>query len=101
MSTAESMQLIAIGLQTIVFLFGGGAMVLRASSESKELRDDMKNMEEELKGLAKVITLQAVQAERMVEQSRRMTLLEQRVEDMRRGKGFVADRDATTVDREY
>lgn len=97
----EYAPIVAIAIQTVVFLFGGGAMVLRASSDSKELREDMKSMQEELKGLAKVVTTQAVQAERLNEQSRRMTLLEERVEDLRRGKGYVNDREAKVVDREY
>ena len=76
-------------------------MVVRASSDSKELRIDMKDMQEELKSLAKVVTTQAVQGERLNEQSRRMTLLEERVEDLRRGKGYVNDREVKGVDREY
>ena len=76
-------------------------MVVRASSDSKELRDDMKAMEQELKSLAKIVTTQAVQGERLNEQSRRMTMLEERVEDLRRGKGYVNDRDVHGVDREY
>lgn len=97
----EYAPVIAITIQTIVFLLGGGAMVVRASSDSKELRDDMKVMQEELKSLARVITQQAVQDVRLNEQSRRMSMIEARVEDLRRGKGYVADRDAKTVDREY
>ena len=97
----EYAPIVAIAIQTVVFLFGGGAMVLRASSDSKELRDDMKIMQDELKGLAKIVTTQAVQAERLNEQSRRMTLLEERVEDLRRGRGYVNDRSVPGVDREY
>lgn len=101
MALTEYAPIIAIGIQTVVFLFGGGAMVLRASLDNKELRDDMKAMQEELKGLAKIVTTQAVQGERLNEQSRRMTMLEQRIEDMRRGKGYVQDHRAKAVDREY
>lgn len=102
MTVAEYAPIIAIGMQTVVFLVGGGVMVLRTSSDNKELRDDMQTMQDELKGLAKIVTTQAVQGERLNEQSRRMTMLEQRVEDMRRGKGYVQDRDSNkALDREY
>ncbi len=101
MSPTEYAPLVAIGIQTVVFLFGGGAMVLRASQDNKELREDMKGMQEELKGLAKIVTEQAVQSQRLNDQGRRMTMLEARIEDLRRGKGYVNDRDATSMDREY
>lgn len=101
MALAEYAPLVAIGIQTVVFLFGGGAMVLRASQDNKELRDDMKMMQEELKGLAKIVTEQAVQSQRLNDQGRRMTMLEARIEDLRRGRGYVQDHGADAVDREY
>lgn len=101
MALTEYAPLVAIGIQTVVFLFGGGAMVLRASQDNKELRDDMKMMQEELKGLAKIVTEQAVQSQRLNDQGRRMTMLEQRIEDLRRGRGYVQDHGASVVDREY
>ena len=101
MKYPEYLQLIAVVIQTLVFILGGSAIVVRNSAANKDLHEDVKAMQEELKDLARVITAQAVQDVRLNEQSRRMTLLETRVEDMRRGKGYVKERDVLSVDREY
>lgn len=103
MSTTEILQLTAVSIQTLLFLGGGSALVLSTQNANKGLREDVKAMQDELKGLSQVITAQAVQAQRLTEQSRRMTLLEERVEDLRRGRGYVQRRDQEegTVDREY
>lgn len=103
MGTAEYLQLTAIGVQTLIYVLGGVAIVVRASEGNKELRKDLASMQDELKQLAKVITKQAVHDERLTEQSRRMTMLEQRIEDLRRGRGYVSDRDQArmSVDGEY
>lgn len=78
-------------------------MVVRTSASNGELREDIKAMQEELRGLTKVITIQAVHQQRLDEQSRRMTTLWNLVEDLRRGRGYVQqrDQDAGEVDREY
>jgi cell division protein FtsB len=101
MSTEMIVHIAAIAVQTLLFLAGIYAVIIRSSQTTESLQKDIKEMEEELKGLAKVITRQAVQDERLTEQGRRMTFLEQRVEDLRRGRGYVQDRDASSVDREY
>lgn len=101
MGVADNVQLIAVGIQTVAIIFGGITVVARTSAATKQLQRDLKAMEEELKDLAKVVTAQAVQAQRLDDQSRRMTMLEQRIEEMRRGKGYVQERVATSVDREY
>lgn len=76
-----------------------GSLVGKVDDTLKELSE----VKEELKGLAKVITEQAVQGVRLNEQSRRMNMLEQRVEDLRRGRGYVTERDQkrSTINGEY
>ena len=83
-------------------LVGLGIFYRRAGAEAG-LSIKVDEMKEELKELSKVITEQAVQNQRLVEQSRRMTMLEQRVEDLRRGRGYVTERDQKRpiVDGEY
>lgn len=76
-------------------------MIVRHDTALKSFQKDMNNMQLDLKELAKVITKQAVQDERLTEQSKRMTMLEQRVEELRRGQGYVQGRIAESVDREY
>lgn len=103
MNASEYMQLSAIGIQTLVFIIGGSAVVVRTGAVNKELREDIKAMQEELKSLTKVITTQAVHDERLNEQSKRMTLIWNMVEDLRRGRGYVTERDQArvVVDDEY
>ena len=100
---AEFTQVAALMVQTVIFILGGAAMVVRTSASNGELREDIKAMQEELRGLTKVITIQAVHQQRLDEQSRRMTTLWNLVEDLRRGRGYVQqrDQDAGEVDREY
>jgi len=51
----------SIGMQTALFLLGGYAMVLRNDWSTKDLKEDLKVMEGDLKKLAQVITQIAVQ----------------------------------------
>lgn len=75
-----------------------GGLIEKVDDTLKELSE----MKEELKGLAKVITEQAVQQTRLNEQSRRMTMIEQWIDDLRRGKGYVQERNPNiSIDREY
>jgi hypothetical protein len=97
----EYVSLIEIGVQTAIFLTGGFVMVIRNDATLKSFQKEMASMQKELSTLSQVVTKQAVQDERITESSRRMTMLEQRVEDLRRGRGYVQDREASTVDREY
>lgn len=101
MTPLEYAQLAATAAQTLVLIGGGIAVVVRTSAVNKELREDIKAMQDELKGLASVITTQAVQTERLNNQSKRMVMLEQRIEDLRRGRGYVNDAREQGLDREY
>ena len=82
---AEFTQVAALMVQTVIFILGGAAMVVRTSASNGELREDIKAMQEELRGLTKVITIQAVHQQRLDEQSRRMTTLWSDV----RGEGSI------------
>lgn len=100
MDGAGYVQVAATIFQTFVIIIGGVAVIVRAQAANTELREDIKTMQAELKSLAQVVIAQAVQEARLLEQSRRMTMLEERLEDMRRGKGWVQG-ERSTVDGEY
>src|SRR5438445_3230342 len=99
----EWVPLVGLAIQTLLILGGGYAIVVRADVMTKALRQEVRAMQEEVKGLTAVITTQAVHAERMDNMSKRVTILHQLVEDLRRGRGYVTRQDqvATTLDREY
>jgi cell division protein FtsB len=99
MTMGEWVPIAGLALQTILILGGGYAMVVRADMMTKALSQEVQGMKEEVKGLASIITTQAVQAERMDGLSKRLTMLHETVEDLRRGRGYVQAR--ATVDGEY
>jgi hypothetical protein len=102
--SAEYVTLIGIGVQTALYLLAGFALVIRADASAKNLKEEVHEMKEELKKLADVITLQAVQTTRLDNLTSTMMSIEKRVEDMRRGNGYVQRRSATgkdAIDDEY
>jgi cell division protein FtsB len=101
MAAGEWVPIAGLALQTLLILGGGYAMVVRADMMTKALREEVKAMKEEVKGLASVITTQAVHAERMDNMSKRLTMVQQTVEDLRRGRGYVQERMPQAVDGEY
>lgn len=102
MSEAE-VTAIGIGIQTVLYLLGAFALFMRNESKQKinaeNLGHEVRDMKEELKGLAKVITEQAVQTTRIDNLQSQVTMLQQNVEDMRRGAGWVTRRKE--LDGEY
>ena len=74
-------------------------MVIRNDSSSKNLQLQVTDMNKELKKLAEVVTIQAVQTTRIDNLTALVTMLQRNVEDLRRGNGFVKGR--TAVDGEY
>ena len=88
---------IGIGIQTVLFLLAGYGMVIRNDIGNSNLKEEIASMKEELKKLAEVITMQAVQTTRINGLTEQVTSIEKRVEDLRRGNGFVQRQ----VDREY
>lgn len=91
--------LIGIGVQTALFLLGGYAMVIRTDFSSKTLKEQVEAIQKELKGLATIITTLAVQDERLNNQARRIDLIDQKIEGLRRGEGFVAG--SRGLEKEY
>jgi hypothetical protein len=83
------MGLVGVGIQTVLFLLAGYAMVIRNDSSNKALKEQMASMQLEIKGLSGVVTQMAVQTVRMDGVSERMNILDRRVEDLRSGKGFI------------
>lgn len=90
--------LTALG-QTILFLVGVYGLIVRNDQSNKGLKDEVKQMKDELKKLAEVITQQAVQTARIDNLRDQVTFLQKTVEDLRRGAGWITKRSA--VDGEY
>ena len=97
----EHESLIGIAIQTALFLLGGYAMVIKADIGARNLKEEVSEMKEELKTLANVITVQAVQTTRLDNLTVQVTQQGRTIEELRRGAGFIADRNAKSVDREY
>lgn len=91
--------LIGLGIQTILFLGGGYAMVLRNSWSNEAIKEEMKGVKLELKGLAEIIVQMAVQTTRLDNLTQNFTMLQQTVEDLRRGAGWMKKRNV--IDGEY
>ena len=79
----------SIGMQTALFLLGGYAMVLRNDWSTKDLKEDLKVMEGDLKKLAQVITQIAVQDIRIDNLTSLMVNLQHELSDLRRGDGWI------------
>ena len=76
-------------MQTALFLLGGYAMVLRNDWSTKDLKEDLKVMEGDLKKLAQVITQIAVQDIRIDNLTSLMVNLQHELSDLRRGDGWI------------
>lgn len=94
---------IAIAVQTAVYLLGGYALYVRNDTKQhlhmEALRMEVNGMKVELAKLTDVITVQAVQTNRLDNLTAQITQIDRRVEDLRRGNGFVRGR--TALDGEY
>jgi hypothetical protein len=91
--------LAGLGIQTLLFLAGGYAMVLRNGWSATALEKQLLSMEKELQKLAEVITNQAVHTNRLDNQGAQLVVLQKEVSDLRRGEGWI--RGQRGVDREY
>jgi K+/H+ antiporter YhaU regulatory subunit KhtT len=87
--SAENVGLLGIAVQTVLFIIGGYALVIRNDENRKSLEKQISNIQEELKALGKIMTQMAVQTTRIDAISQRVNLLDQRVDDLRHGKGIV------------
>lgn len=97
--------LVGVVVQTVIFLLGGYALYVANNTKQQmhtdALREEVKGMKEELKGLAEVITVQAVQSTRIDNIYAQVLSIDKRVEDMRRGQGYVTRPERKSVDGEY
>jgi NADH:ubiquinone oxidoreductase subunit D len=91
--------IIGIAVQTALFLLGGYAMVLRNDWSNKALKIELMAMQKQLERLAEVITTQAVQTTRIDNLYGLFNSVDKRVEDLRRGNGYITGRHGT--DGEY
>jgi len=92
--------LVGIGVQTLLFLAGGYGMVLRNDWSNKAMGQKLTGLESELKKLAEVVIMQAVQTNQIFNLNNQMTMLQRNVEDLRRGSGWITGH-RTSVDGEY
>ena len=94
---------IGIAIQTVLYLLAGYAIYLRnetrQKTNSEHLAEEVKEMKEELKELTEVIKIQAVQNNRLDNMESHLASIDRRVEDLRRGNGFVKGRGG--IDGEY
>lgn len=95
--------LTGIAVQTVLYLLAGYAMLIRNDTQrnlnTDSLKAEVREMKEELKDLAKVIIEQAVQTTRLDNMTTMVMSIERRVEDLRRGAGYVKGR--REIDGEY
>lgn len=94
---------IGIGIQTFLYLIGAYALFIRNEAKQKvnadHLGEEVREMREELRKLAQVITEQAIQNTRLNNMDVHLASLDKRIEDLRRGDGWVHGRRG--IDGEY
>jgi hypothetical protein len=84
-------------LQIVVIMVGGVAVFFKLQGEVRIVRHDMNNLKERQEGLNEafkqlgdILRQVAVQDERMAGWERRIAAVEDSVEDLRRGVGFIS-----------
>lgn len=92
---------LGIAVQSILFLGGGYAMVLRNDWSTENLKIQMEKMGEELEKLAEVITKMAVQETEIRNLREQLTMLQRTVEGLRRGDGFIRSSGRGGVNGEF
>lgn len=98
---AEYITLLGICVQTALYLLAGFALVVRADASAKNLKEEVTEMKNELKTLANVIVVQAVQTTRLDNLATQVVQQGKTIEELRRGTGFINNRGARSVDGEY
>src|SRR5882762_6039007 len=91
--------LIAIAAQSLLFLAGVYAVVLKAGWTAKDVNTKVDAMSLELRELKQIVIVQAVQARDIEHVKGEVLMLQRTVEDMRRGAGWIGAR--RIVDGEY
>jgi len=96
--------LIGMGVQTALYLLGGYGLVIRAGTTQKvgsdHLAKEVKDLKDDMKQLAEVVTKIAVTNERLDNISTRITMQDKRIEELSRGVGWKIQ-ERHTVNGEY
>jgi len=95
MLTVGGALIVAIGIA-----YRRGRAEMRVSDLTAVLKEDITDMKNEIKKLADVIVTQAVQNSRLDSQGQRITRVENTIEDLRRGRGWITE-SRKSVDGEY
>jgi hypothetical protein len=82
---------VGLAVQTLLFLAGGYAMVLRSDWSTQNLKEQIVGMQAELRKLAEVVIQQAIQSTRLDHLDEHIAQIDRRVEDLRRGRGRVIE----------
>jgi prefoldin subunit 5 len=81
---ATTVQLIGIGIQTVLFMLAGYGVVVRTDNTVSSLKDEFREMQKEIKAMADVVTRIAVQTVRIDSITERINAMDQRVNDLSR-----------------
>lgn len=81
---------IGIGLQTLLFLAGGYGMVLRNDWSNKAMTVNISDIRQEMKKLADVVIIQAVQTTRIDNLASQLLMIQNRMDDFSHGRGFIS-----------
>lgn len=92
--------LLAVVVQTILTIGAFYGIVVRNETNSRNLKEEVKDMKNELRELSKVITVQAVQSSRIDNMEKLVTMLQKTIEELRRGTGWVQGQ-RPSIDGEY
>lgn len=98
---ASAAAVIAVGLNIAVTLIGGGIAYGRVSTRLDAHDADTKRIEDGLHELRSLLVSSAVEADRLRRAEADIQNLEEDVRNLRRGIGFINDRNEKSVDREY
>lgn len=85
----------SMGGAGIVYAFRSGRFAETVTGMQKEIKE----LKDIAKSLASFVTTQAVQSTRLDNQGERLNILDKRVEDLRRGHGYI--RGHKGIDGEY
>ncbi len=99
MTNAELITIAGLALQTFIYLIAGYGLVIRNDQGSKDLKEEVKVIQLEIKEMTKVVTQLAVQTTRIDNLSGRMNMIDKRMDDIVRKSGWIEGR--RVVDGEY
>lgn len=81
----------------IIYAFRSG----RFAQTIAAMKEDIVEMKEVSKELSRIITSMAVQTSRMDSAAERVNLLDKRIEELRKGNGWVTGHSRSGIDGEY